>query len=97
MTPDKWQHYHCCAHLLSSSPLPHLHQQGQKPSVQRGRESEDDNSQCGKSEVWGFLQRISAGGHVLSEYEIAYMQVCDKICGVLENVSVQMIPACIST
>lgn len=51
----------------------------------------------GKSEVWGFLERISAGGHVLSEYEIAYMQVCDKICGVLENVSVQMIPACIST
>lgn len=34
---------------------------------------------------------------MLSEYEIAYMQVCDKICGVLENVSVQMIPACIST
>lgn len=54
---------------------------GTKAHRAEGGESVDDNSECGKREVWGFLERISAGGHVLSACEIAYVQVCDKICG----------------
>lgn len=53
---------------------------GTKAQCVRGG-GEYDNSQSGKSEVCGFLGRISAGGHVPHMCEIAYVQVCDKICG----------------